>query len=226
MNVDAINCDSVYWDDAEKSLQYPVQVLQVDEKEMIMMSEAKKEAEKRYSAVKRMILADKMNEEIQNALIEKFDVGISNQKLVMLRKEVKNHARVMKIDRATPEEMNEKRRIAKRLIRQGKSNNEVNDALLEKFKAGLSAGPLADIRAELGMSGANRRNGKNSSGPNPPGFSVEDLVLLQGPKVSAKFKKILEQLQEIMEEEGIYSVRVDNEGKVSAIMRQEVEFDV
>lgn len=98
-----------------------------------------------------------------------------------------------------------KRTLALRLLRKGKTNADIQEAVIDRFDSGIGPDTLAKLRVQIK---AEKR--KPQTKPKP----VTDLVLLQDNGTSGRFKAALQAVLDQMPAEGIQAFAMNSDGTV------------
>lgn len=116
-----------------------------------------------------------------------------------------------------------KREFALSMLKQGKGNEAIKEAIQTKFGSSIGSGALSDLRASLGTSGKNRRR------PLPVNAAQQTLALVPTtPEVwvpnnqtSPRLHGTLHALLQTMHQENVKSLAIDADGTVKLHVIQE-----
>ncbi len=117
-----------------------------------------------------------------------------------------------------------KRDLARQMLQRGKSNADINAVVLKRFGSGIGPDVLADLREELGMSGANRGSRKRTSKA-LVNVTPETLVR-QSNGGSPELRSSLQGVFSQMRREGIQALGIKDDGHVVFTQQHEMLLDV
>jgi hypothetical protein len=116
-----------------------------------------------------------------------------------------------------------KRDVARRMIESGHKNDEIKEHLKKKSGSGISSENLAELRAQNGTSGPNRKKKTNGKVKKKNGkITKEDVMILQGDDFRPEFKSLLARVKNEMVAQGIRKLEITHTGHVHATQLQDV----
>ena len=123
-----------------------------------------------------------------------------------------------KTDHKKRREVAEKKKvISAQMLKQGKSNSEIQAVMHKRFKSGIGPDYLATIRAELGTSGANR-GVKKTKRKDQALTKISPVTLMHRSNgASPELKLRLDTLFDQMHFEGIEAVGIKKEGTIGHV---------
>ena len=117
----------------------------------------------------------------------------------------------------------EKKKIARRMLKKGKSNDIIKECLRKKYGSAVGPDTLATIRVELGQSGPNSTGGrgtrKKCKAKPKAKTPAESLLVLKDSGTSEGFRSALQSVLDRMPSEGVqaFAVRADGTVRVQQV---------